>query len=204
MLKVGVTGTVGAGKSTVGRYLERWGARRIDADELSREAVAPGSPALEAIVEEWGRGVLADDGSLDREALRERVFGDPEARERLEAIVHPEVRRLREERLRRARRDDVEIVVGEVPLLFETGMEDQFDLVVVVDAPREARRRRLESERDVPAATFEAIEAAQWSGERKRGAADLVIRNDGSLEELEDAARAVWERIRARARARGA
>lgn len=201
MLTVGLTGTVGAGKSTVGRHFERWGARRIDADELSREAVAPGSPALEAIVEEWGRGVLADDGSLDREALRERVFGDPEARERLEAIVHPEVRRLREERLRRARRDDVEIVVGEVPLLFETGMEDEFDLVVVVDAPPEERRRRLRSERDVPASTFEAIEAAQWSGERKRRAADLVIRNDGSLEELEEAARAVWERIRERARA---
>lgn len=199
MLTVGITGTVGAGKSTVGRLFESWGARRIDADRLSREAVAPGSPALEAIVEEWGREVLAEDGSLDRAALRERVFGDPEARERLEAIVHPEVRRLREERLRRARREGVEIVVGEVPLLFETGMADEFDLVIAVDAPREERRRRLRAERDVPASTFEAIESAQWPGERKRRAADLVIVNDGTLEALEEAAREAWERVRERA-----
>lgn len=199
MLVVGVTGTVGAGKSTVGRLFEDWGARRIDADELSREAVEPGSRALRTIVEEWGEEVLREDGSLDRAALRERVFGDPGARERLEEIVHPEVRRLRRRRLMEAREEGVEVVVGEVPLLFETGMEEQFDLVVVVDAPRAERRRRVREERDLPAATFRAMEAAQWSAERKRRAADLVIRNDGSLEELESAAREVWEEIRARA-----
>ncbi len=203
MLEVGITGTVGAGKSTVGRLFERWGARRIDADELSREAVAPGTPALEEIVEAWGEEVLAEDGSLDRAALRERVFGDPEARERLESIVHPEVRRLREERLRRARREGVEVAVGEVPLLFETGMEGDFDLVVVVDAPREQRRRRLRSARGLSDETFEAIESAQWSGERKRAAADLVIVNDGTLEELEASARAAWRTIRARAEGDG-
>lgn len=199
MLVVGLTGTVGAGKSTVGRLFERWGARRIDADRLSREAVAPGSPALEAVVEAWGEAVLADDGSLDRAALRERVFGDPEARERLEAIVHPEVRRLLEERLREAREEGVEVAVGEVPLLFETGLEEAFDLVVVVDAPVEERRRRLRASRDLSGETFEAIEAAQWSGERKRAAADLVIENDGTREELEEAARAAWRAIRSRA-----
>lgn len=196
MLVVGITGTLGAGKSTVGRLFEAWGARRIDADELSREAVAPGSPALEAIVDEWGSEVLAEDGSLDRAELRERVFSDPEARERLEAIVHPEVRRLRSERLRRFREQGAEVVVGEVPLLFETGMEEEFDVVVVVDAPREQRLRRVRAERDVPAATFEAIEAAQWPGERKRRAADLVIENDGGREELEEEAREVWREIR--------
>ena len=199
MLVVGITGTVGAGKSTVGRLFERWGARRIDADRLAREAVAPGSPALEAIVDEWGGEVLADDGSLDRAALRERVFGDPEARERLEAIVHPEVRRLREERLREAREEGVEIVVGEVPLLFETGMAEAFDLVVAVDAPVEERRRRLRATRDLSRETFEAIESAQWAGERKRAAADLVIVNDGTPEELEEAAREAWRTIRSRA-----
>lgn len=203
MLVVGITGTVGAGKSTVGRLFERWGARRIDADRLSREAVAPGSPALEAIVDEWGEEVLADDGSLDRAVLRERVFGDPEARERLEEIVHPEVRRLREERLREAREDGVDVVVGEVPLLFETGMEEAFDLVVVVDAPVGVRRRRLRASRDLPDRTFEAIEAAQWSGERKRAAADLVIENDGTREELEEAAREAWRAIRSRAAGEG-
>lgn len=199
MLVVGITGTVGAGKSSVGRLFERWGARRIDADELAREAVAPGTEALEAIVDAWGEEVLAADGSLDRAALRERVFGDPEARERLEAIVHPEVGRLREERLRRAREEGAEVVVGEVPLLFETGMEEAFDLVVTVDAPRETRRRRLREDRGLPDETFEDIEAAQWSAERKRAAADLVIENDGTRAELEEAARDVWEAIRRRA-----
>ena len=200
MVVVGITGIEGAGKSTVGRLFEGWGARRIDADELAREAVAPGTEALEAIVDEWGEGVLADDGSLDRSVLREKIFGDPRARERLEAIVHPEVRRLREERLRRAREEGAEIVVGEVPLLFETGMvEEEFDLVVTVDAPRETRRRRLRRDRGLPAETFEAIESAQWSAERKREAADLVIENDGSRAELEAAAREAWETIRRRA-----
>lgn len=198
MLVVGITGTVGAGKSTVGRLFERWGARRIDADELSREAVEPGSPALRSIVEEWGEEVLREDGSLDRAALREKVFGEPAARERLEEIVHPEVRRLRREKLRQAREEGVEVVVGEVPLLFETGMEDGFDLVVTVDAPRPVRRRRVCRERDVPVETFRAMEAAQWSADRKRSAADLVIENDGSLDELERAARRAWDVIRSR------
>lgn len=203
MLVVGITGTVGAGKSTVGRLFERWGARRIDADELSREAVEPGSPALRSIVEEWGEGILRGDGSLDRAALREKVFGEPAARERLEEIVHPEVQRLRRERLRQAREEGVEVVVGEVPLLFETGMEDGFDLVVAVDAPRRVRRRRVCRERDVPVETFRAMEAAQWSADRKRSAADLVIENDGSLDELEQAARRAWDVIRSRVEEEG-
>lgn len=203
MLVVGITGTLGAGKSTVGRLFERWGARRIDADELAREAVAPGTDALEAIVDTWGEEVLAENGSLDRTALRERVFGDPEARERLESIVHPEVRRLREERLQAAREEGIEVVVGEVPLLFETGMEGDFDVVVTVDAPRGTRRRRLRAARGLPDETFEAIEEAQWSAGRKREAADLVIENDGSREDLEAAAREAWEAIRRRAASDG-
>lgn len=199
MIVVGITGTVGAGKSTVGRLFERWGAWRVDADELAREAVAPGSRALEEIRDAWGEAVLDEEGGLDRAALREVVFADPRARERLESIVHPEVRRLREERLREARDAGAEIVVAEVPLLLETGMEDEFDLVLVVDAPREDRLERVRSDRGVSADTFEAIEAAQWPAGRKRRAADLVVENDGSEEELEAAARRAWEAIRGRA-----
>lgn len=201
MIVVGITGTVGAGKSTVGRLFERWGAWRVDADELAREAVAPGSPALEEIREVWGDGVLDGEGGLDRAAMRDVVFGDPRARERLESIVHPEVRRLREERLRQAREEGAEVVVAEIPLLLETGMEDEFDIVVVVDAPREVRRERVRSERGVEAETFEAIEAAQWPAGRKRRAADLVVENDGTREELEAAARSAWEAILERAEA---
>lgn len=199
MIVVGVTGTVGAGKSTVGRLFESWGAWRIDADELAERAVRPGSPALERIRDEWGDEVIDEEGGLDRAAMRERVFDDDAARERLEQIVHPEVRRLREEELDEARRRGAGIVVGEVPLLFETGMEEEFDLVLVVDADPEVRRRRLAEERGLDEETFRAIEAAQWPAERKREAADLVIENDGSLEALEVEAREAWERIRDRA-----
>lgn len=201
MLTVGLTGTVGAGKSTVGDFFERWGACRVDADRLAREAVAPGTPALAAIRESFGEEVVAGDGSLDRRAMRERVFADPEARRRLEEIVHPEVRRLQRERAEEARAAGHEIFVAEVPLLFEGGLEETFDLVVVVDAPRERRRRRVREERGVDDATFAAIEGAQWSAERKRSAADLVVTNDGSIETLEERAREVWEEIERRAEA---
>lgn len=195
MIRIGLTGTLGAGKSTVATLFERWGAWRLDADELAREAVEPGSPALEAIREEWGDVVLDEDGRLDREAMRSRVFGDAAARRRLEEIVHPEVRRLRDERVAAAREAGAEVVVGEVPLLLEKGMEDEFDVVVTVDAPRAVRRRRVAEERGVDAGTFEAIEAAQWPADRKREGADYVIDNGGSPGELEETARRVWRRI---------
>lgn len=203
MIRIGLTGTLGAGKSTVARLFERWGARRIDADELAREAVRPGSPALQEIREEWGDEVLDEEGGLDRARMRRRVFGDTDARRRLEEIVHPEVRRLRADRIEEAREAGAEVVVSEVPLLLETGMEGQFDVVVAVDAPRSVRRRRVAEERGLDAGTFEAIEAAQWSARRKREAADLVIENDGSREELEAAAREAWETIRRRAASDG-
>lgn len=203
MIVVGITGTVGAGKSTVGRLFEGWGACRVDADELARRAVAPGTEALEEIRDAWGDAVLDDDGSLDRAAMREVVFGDARARERLESIVHPAVRRLRDERFREAREAGAEVVVAEVPLLLETGMEEDFDVVLVVDAPREVRRERVSSERGVTAETFDAIEAAQWPAERKRRAADLVVENDGTRQELEAAARRAWEAILERAREEG-
>ena len=199
MLEVGLTGTVGAGKSTVGDLFERWGACRVDADRLAREAVAPGSAALAAIREAFGEKVVAEDGSLDRTAMRQRAFADPEARRRLEGIVHPEVRRLLSERAAEARAAGHEVFVAEVPLLFEGGLEEAFDCVVVVDAPRDERGRRVREERGVDEATFAAIEDAQWPAERKREAADLVVVNDGSLRELEERARAVWREIERRA-----
>lgn len=201
MLRVGLTGTVGAGKSTVAGLFERWGACRLDADRLAREAVAPGTRGLVAIREAFGDGVLDEAGALDRDAMRERVFRDDEARRSLEAIVHPEVRRLIEERAERARAEGCGILVVEVPLLFERGMEDAVDLVVVVDAPRDERRRRIAEERGVDGDTFRAIERAQWAAERKREAADVVLDNDGTLERLEEVARAAWRRIERRTEA---
>lgn len=200
MLEVGLTGTVGAGKSTVGRLFETWGACRVDADRLAREAVAPGSRGLAEVREVFGEEVIDEEGALDREAMRRRAFADPDARRRLESIVHPEVRRLKEERAAEARAGGYEVLVAEVPLLLEGGMEDDFDLVVVVDAPREQRWRRVEEERGLDRETFEAIEGAQWPAERKRSAADVVIVNDGTLDRLEAKARAVWAAIQRRLR----
>lgn len=195
MIRIGLTGTVGAGKSTVGRLFETWGARRVDADELARRAVEPGSPALAAIRDRWGEEVLTEDGHLDRAAMRREVFGRPEDRERLEAIVHPAVRALRDRELEAARREGARVVVVEVPLLFEVGLEGEFDHVVVVDAPVEERKRRVLEERGLDEATFRAIDESQWAAGRKREAADLVIENDGTREELERRVRRAWEHI---------
>lgn len=199
MISVGITGTLGAGKSTVGRLFEGWGAHRIDADELARRAVAPGSEALATIRERWGEAVIDREGGLDRAAMREIVFGNDAEREALEAIIHPAVGRLRDESLERAREMGAEIVISEVPLLFEKDLADEFDLVVTVDAPVETRRRRVRDERGLDAASFDAIDAVQWPPARKREAADLVIDNDGSRSDLEEAAREVWRTLRRRA-----
>ncbi len=198
MIRIGLTGTLGAGKSTVGRLFERWGAWRVDADDLAREAVAPGSRALAAIRDRFGDDVLAADGGLDRAAVRRRVFGAPAEREALEAIVHPAVQALRARELDAARRAGAAVLVAEIPLLFETGLQDDYDVVVVVDAPAELRRRRIEGERSLAPGSFDAIEAAQWPAARKREAADLVLVNDGDLATLERRARAAWESITGR------
>lgn len=199
MIVVAVTGTPGAGKSTVGRLFESWGARRVDTDELSRRAVRPGSPALREIAREFGDEVLADDGQLDRTTLRAAVFADPGARRRLEEILHPVILGLLEERLQEARRDGVEVTVVEVPLLFEKELQGPFDVVVAVDAPRELRWERISESRGLGREAFEGMEAAQWSGERKRKAADLVIVNGGDEDTLEARAREVWNELRRRA-----
>lgn len=204
MIRVGLTGTLGAGKSTVAGLFEEWGARRVDSDRLSREAVAPGQPALAEIRERWGAAVADDEGGLDRDALREIVTRDPAARRELEELLHPEIRRLMEEELREAEAEGVPVAVAEVPLLFENGLEGRFDVTVAVDAPRARRLERVREERDLPEAHFASMESAQWSGKRKVEAADLAIVNDGTLEELADEARRVWERIPEVARDRGA
>ena len=195
MIRLGLTGTLGAGKSTVGRLFEAWGAWRIDADRLAREAVEPGTPGHAAVLDHFGDGVRASDGSIDRAALRKIVFADEDARRQLEAIVHPEVDRLRQAELERAVRDGAEVVVFEIPLLYETGIADQFDAVVVVDAPVEIRRRRVIEARGLDAETFDAIDGAQWPGERKRAAADAVVWNDGDEATLKRRAREAWDDV---------
>src|SRR5690606_25085501 len=143
MLRVGLTGNIASGKSTVSRVWARLGAHVIDADELARRAVEPGSPGLARLVEEFGPGILDDDGRLDRGAMRRLVFRDPEARRRLEAVVHPEVARLRAEAEAALAEAGVDVVVNEIPLLVEVGLESSFDIVVLVEADVATRLERL-------------------------------------------------------------
>lgn len=204
MLSVALTGNVAAGKSTVLALFARWGAAVIDADALAREAVAPGSPALAAILARFGPDFALPDGSLDRAALRRRVLGDRVLREVLNALVHPEVRRLEAARLEAARAGGAAIVVSDIPLLFEAGDPAAWDLVVLVDAPEATRRRRLMEGRGYAAAEADDVIGAQLPSDRKRARSHIVIDNDGTREELERKARAAWETLRSEAARRGA
>lgn len=200
MIRIGLTGNIASGKSSAARRLRTLGARVIDADQLAREAVAPGTPALEAIVARFGDEVLGADGSLNRGALRTRVFGHPEALAALNAIVHPEVGRLRAARARAAEADGVTVLVDEIPLLFEAGLADQFDAIVFVDAPEPMRRARLMRDRGLPESDARAMMTAQADVAPKRAQATWVVENDGSREALDSQVDAIWQAMLARFR----
>ncbi|HEX7119161.1 MAG TPA: dephospho-CoA kinase [Longimicrobiales bacterium] len=199
MFRVGLTGNIASGKSTVARVWARLGAPVIDADVLARRAVEPGSPGLRCIVEAFGPAVLDANGGLDRAAMRRIAFRDPAARARLEAIVHPEVARLRDEEEARLRDAGARLVVHDIPLLFEAGLEGRFDAVVLVDAPERVRLERLVRDRALAEDEARRMIEAQMPAEDKRGRADYVIDNDGTLDELEREAEDVWRKLRRRA-----
>lgn len=201
MLKVGLTGNIAAGKSTVVGVWRSLGAVIVDADELARRAVEPGSEGLRRIVDTWGPEVLGADGALDRAALRRIVFADAGERARLEGIVHPAVYALREEEYRRAAETGAPLVVADIPLLFEAGLADEFDVVVLVEAPERVRERRLVDDRGLPPDEARRMIAAQMPSELKHARADVVIENDGTLAELEARSREVWEELARRAEA---
>jgi dephospho-CoA kinase len=192
MLLVGLTGNIASGKSTVSRMFAERGATIVDSDVLARRAVEPGTPVHGRIVARWGAAVLDRDGRLDRAALRRIVFSDPDEREQLNAIVHPEVERMREAIVRAAERRGDRVVVCDIPLLFEKQLADRFDRVVLVDAPRAVRLERLLRERGLDEAEAQGMIAAQMPAELKRARADLVIDNGGTLEELERQVAAAW------------
>lgn len=195
MLLVGLTGNIGSGKSTVARLLSERGATIIDADVLARRAVDPGSAALDAITGRWGTSVLAPDGSLDRAALRRIVFSDHDELEALNEIVHPEVEALRDRLIADARGRGDRIVVCDIPLLFERGLVDDFDRIVLVDAPREVRLERLTKSRDLTETEAMAMIVAQVPAELKRARADHVIDNTSTVSDLEMRVGEVWEAL---------
>ncbi|HXS25443.1 MAG TPA: dephospho-CoA kinase [Gemmatimonadales bacterium] len=199
MLNVGLTGNIASGKSTVTELFRRWGATIIDADALVREAQAPGTRVLAAIASRFGSAMLRPDGTLDRAALRHEVMNNPAALADLNAIVHPDVHRRRDELMRRAAARGDRIVVSDIPLLFEAVDPAAFDVVVLVDAPVEIRRQRLLANRDLSPSDAERMLAAQLPSNSKRTRSDYVIDNMGDLAALERAARKVWEALEARA-----
>jgi dephospho-CoA kinase len=192
---VGLTGGIGAGKSEVARRLAELGAQVIDADRLAREVVAPGTEGLAEVVDAFGPEVLGPDGALDRPALGRRVFGDDGARRRLESIIHPRVRARTAELVAAAPPDSV--VVNDVPLLVEAGLAGGYELVLVVQADESARIQRLAQTRGMGEAEARSRIAAQASDEQRAAVADVVLRNDGSLDELRTAVDALWrDRLR--------
>lgn len=198
MITVGLTGNVASGKSTVARLWHEAGVPVVSADELAREAVAPESDGIRRVVEAFGDGVLAADGSLDRARMRSLVFDDAEARKRLEAIVHPVVWERRARWIAERREEGAAFVVSEIPLLFETGREGDVDVIVFVDAPEVVRLERIVANRGIEAGDAVKVMAAQMDAESKRSRADYVIRNAGSLDDLTAEAERVLRDLRDR------
>ena len=200
MLLVGLTGGIGSGKSTVAAMLAERGAVVFDADVLARQAIASGTPGHDRVIERFGQGVVGPDGSVDRTALAEIVFSDPEARGALEEIVHPEVFRLLAAGAERYRGTDA-VVVFDAPLIIEAGQADLFDVLVLVTAPAEERVRRIvEARAGMSKDGIRQRITAQLSDEDKARHADVVIDNHGSLDRLRARVDAVWDHLAGRAR----
>lgn len=198
MLRIGLTGGIASGKSEALRRFAELGAVAIDHDVLAREVVAPGTVGLDAVVAEFGEQVLRPDGELDRPALGRIVFADDDARERLNAIVHPEVRRVAAEREAKAAATAPDVVVvHDIPLLVEVGQADRFHVLVVVDAPADLRLRRLVEGRGMSEDEARGRIAAQVDDDVRRAAADVVLDGTGTPEQLREQVDALWERIAA-------
>ena len=199
LLRVGLTGNIASGKSTVAEVWRTLGAAIIDADVLARHAVEPGTTGFDRVVRAFGPGVV-DNGHIDRAALRAVVFDDEEKRELLESIIHPEVTRMRRAQEAELARAGQRIVVQDIPLLFETGINNEFDIVVLVDAPEAERVARIVRDRGLSEQEAQGMVAAQMPASEKRLPATYVIDNDGTLDELRTRATQVWTEIQEAAR----
>lgn len=195
MLKIALTGGPGSGKSTVARMFRDLGAQVLDADEVAKDAVSPGRPAWEELRREFGPDYFREDGTLDRAKMAELVFQDPEAREKLNAIVHPRVSREIARRSKELAAQGVRLVMVEVPLLFEAGLEKNYDLVIVVDAEEEEQIQRLTARDTRTPQEAAGILDAQWSLSAKKARADFVVDNRNSLENTRDQVKKLWQRL---------
>jgi dephospho-CoA kinase len=194
MLLVGLTGGLGAGKSTVAHLLAERGAVVVDADELAHRALEPGTPGFEQVCDLFGRDILDRRGRIDRRELAERVFADEEKRRALESITHPEVFRLLAETVEAHRGTDA-VVVFDAPLIIETGFHEVVDVLVVVTAPQEAQIERAVRDRGMSEEEARARIEAQVDEARRRELADVVVRNDGHLEQLRSRVDDLWAEL---------
>ena len=196
MLRVGVTGGIGSGKTALTDWLSEQGIVIVDADRVAREVVQPGTPALKAIIDAFGEQYLTQDGNLDRAAMRQLVFGDEEKRLLLESITHPQIREALWDQLRRA---DSAYVVLSSPLLLESGQSEMVDISVVVDVPEEMQIQRTMARDANDKALVEKIMAAQMRRQKRLQLADIVVDNSGDLSALHDRAALLHETLLNRA-----
>lgn len=192
---IAVTGTAASGKSLVSDRFRQLGLKTIDLDRLAREVVEPGSPAFRKIVDRFGRRMLKKDGRIDRRQLRRRIITDHGAKQDLEAMVHPEIRKRMQQKLKGLNPVRTPFVVVEVPLLFETGLQSEFDVVVLVTANRETQINRLVYRDGMPIESAESLLDIQMPDEQKVERSDYVLINTGTMEEVIDAVDRTYEQL---------
>ena len=195
-LRIGLTGGIASGKSTVSEMLRQLGAVVIDTDQIAREVVQPGSPAVQALHERYGDAILHPDGALRRERLGEIVFASPEEKNWLEQLLHPMIKKRAEELAQQAAEQGAAVVVFDVPLLFESGWNHNVDQVWVVHVPPGVQRQRLKLRDGYSDAAVSARLAAQWPIDEKAAQADLVLDNTGTQEETRRQVQAAWNAVR--------
>ncbi|GMK39029.1 dephospho-CoA kinase [Paenibacillus sp. CCS19] len=196
-MRIGLTGGIACGKSTVSAMLTELGAHIVDADRVAREVVLPGEPALQAIVEKFGQAVLSEDGTLNRPALGSIVFGQAERLRELEAITHPAIRQRMREQMEQAERLEANpIIVADIPLLLETKQQSSYEGVIVVYVPHHVQLERLMNRNGLSAEEAERRIGLQMDIEQKRSMADWVIDNSGTLEETRKQVQQLWELLR--------
>jgi dephospho-CoA kinase len=196
MRKIALTGGAGSGKSTVARMFKELGAPVVDADAAARDAVRPGEPAWEELRRTFGPEFFQENGELDRGKMARVAFSDPEARQKLNAILHPEIARLIQERLQQLEDAGVEVAVVEVPLLFEAGLQNGFDRIIVVYADMAQQMQRLKARDEREVQEIDGILAAQWPLSEKRRLAHYVIDNRGSLEDTKKQVENIWRDLK--------
>ncbi len=195
MLKIAITGGAGSGKSVVARMFQELGAAVLDADEIAHQVVAVGAAAWQELKEAFGPEFFREDGALDRDRMARLVFADPQARSRLNAIVHPHVAREIRERLESLERQGVKMVLVEVPLLFEAGLQGGYDRVIVVDAAPQEQMQRLQARDQRSEAEIQGIIDAQMPLKDKAARADYVVDNRGSLNETRRQVETIWQEL---------